>query len=122
MKTRVHRPEDAKTWAQPASFLNLKLTYGDGYIMISQPNFIDKLLQAANMENCKPISTFNPTGELRFKESDCPTTEEQKEYMSKIDYRKIIGSLLWISLMTRPMLADIVRTASSFLNNPGKKH
>ena len=85
MKTRVHRPDDVKTWAQPTSFLNLKLTYGDGHIMISQPNFIDKLLQAANMENCKPISSFNPTGEMRFQEADCPTTEDEKAYMSKID-------------------------------------
>ena len=119
MKTRVHRPEDVKTWAQPTSLLNLKLTYGDDYIMISQPNFIDKLLQAANMENCKPISSFNPTGEMRFQEADCPTTEDEKAYMSKIDYRKIIGSLLWISLMSRPVLSNIVRAASSFLNNPG---
>jgi len=123
LKTKVHRPTDVKTEKWPKSFLNLKLTYQqNGSILISQPFFIDKLLQLTNMENCKDLKTFNPSGNMRFSRDNCPESEKEKQEVEKWPVRQTVGCMLYLSLMTRPCLSRAVSAASTIVSNPSKTH
>ena len=51
-----------------------------------------------------------------------PQTEVEKEYMSTIPYREVIGSLLWLSMGTRPDITYAVSQSAKFSANPGIEH
>ena len=63
LQQKMLKPTDVKVWKQPASFLNIDITYGDGSIKLSQPGFIDKLLQVSEMQDANP--RMNHTRVLR---------------------------------------------------------
>ena len=91
-------------------------------MLINQPVFIDKILQVTNMEKSKPLQTFNPTGRMEFSKDDCPKSAKEKEEMEKYPVRTATGTLLYLSLMTRPVITRSVSAASSIVSNPGKAH
>jgi len=51
-----------------------------------------------------------------------PTTQEEKENMKTKPYRELVGSLLWLSLGTRPDIAYAVSQIAKFNANPGPLH
>ena len=51
-----------------------------------------------------------------------PTTEEEKTFMGTMPYREVIGSLLWLSLGTRPDITYAVSQVAKFSANPGRDH
>ena len=50
----------------------------------------------------------------------CPTSNEDKEFMSKVPYLSAIGSLMYAVVVTRPSIA--LGVVSRFMSNPNKKH
>ena len=65
-----------------------------GLLFLSQQNYINKVLDRFNIKDVKPIST--PIA-LHFKLSvkQCPSTDEDIEYMSKVSYSSAVGSLMY---------------------------
>ena len=53
--------------------------------------------------------------------ADCPTTDEEKQEMSTIPYRSLIGSLMYLVVCTRPDMAYSVYFLAR-LANPGPRH
>ena len=74
------------------------------------------------MEESKPLNTSNPTGMLEFTKDDCPKNAKEKQEMEKYPMRTAVGCLLYLSLMTRPVITKAVSAASSIVSNPGKAH
>lgn len=52
----------------------------------------------------------------------CATTEEEKIEMKNIPYRQAIGSLLFLTMITRPDISFSVNVLSRYCENPGKEH
>ena len=51
-----------------------------------------------------------------------PTNETEKQAMATLPYREVIGSLLWLSLGTRPDITYAVSQVAKFSANPGPEH
>jgi hypothetical protein len=51
-----------------------------------------------------------------------PTTDFEVAEMEQLPYRKIIGSLIYISVTARPDIAYAVNKCAQFMANPGKQH
>ena len=51
-----------------------------------------------------------------------PIDDAEKEAMRNIPYREVIGSLLWLSLGTRPDITYAVSQVAKFSANPGPEH
>ena len=51
-----------------------------------------------------------------------PTDAAGKAIMSHLPYRAVIGSLLWLSLGTRPDITYAVSQVAKFSANPGLEH
>jgi len=51
-----------------------------------------------------------------------PTTEEEKAKVSKLPYREAVGTLLWLSLGTRPDISYAVSQVAKFNDCYGEKH
>ena len=73
------------------------------------------------MENAKPLSTPLSMHSKLSKE-ECPKSDHEKEFMSKIRYQSAVGSLMYAKIATRPDIAFAVGVVSRFLSNLGKKH
>ena len=63
------------------------------------------------MEKAKPVSTPLAT-HMKLSISQCPSTEEDKEYMRKVPYLSAVGSLMYAMVSTRPDIAYAVSTVS----------
>ena len=73
------------------------------------------------MQDAKPVSTplashFKLTKEM------CPKTQEEIDYMSKVPYSSIVGSLMYAMVCTRPNIAHAVGVVSKYMNDPSKEH
>ena len=63
-----------------------------GKLWLSQSKYITKVLEKFNMLDCKPVST--PLAEhFKLSAQECPSTEEEKEEMSKVPYASLVGCL-----------------------------
>jgi len=51
-----------------------------------------------------------------------PGSESERINMQNIPYREVIGSLLWLSLGTRPDITFAVSQVAKFSANPGPDH
>ena len=63
------------------------------------------------MENAKPLSTPLPTY-VKLSTCDSPTFDEDKEFMTKVPYQSVIGSLMYAMVATRPDIAFAVGAVS----------
>jgi hypothetical protein len=81
---------------------------------------INKTLDNFQMSDCKVVAT--PSEVRKLTKADCPSTQQQKDEMSKVPYKSLIGSLQYIALSTRPDIAYAVNQLSRFLSDPGHQH
>ena len=73
-------------------------------LTLSQSEYIEKVLGRFKMKDEKTISTplanhFKLTKEM------CPKTQEEIDYMSKVPYSSVVGSLMYAMVCTRPYIA-----------------
>ena len=52
----------------------------------------------------------------------CPKTQEEKQVMSQLPYRSILGQALYIAITTRPDIVPAVSACGKFAENPGQEH
>eukprot|EP00253_Pinus_taeda_P003064 PITA_03064 len=90
-------------------------------LTLSQNEYIQKVLKRFNMHNAKPISTpFS--SHLKLSKEMCPRTQEDMDYMSKVQYASTVGILMYARVYTRPDIAHAVGVVSRYMNNLGKEH
>ena len=73
------------------------------------------------MEDCKPTSTPMAPN-LVLSKSHCPSTPEEVQEMKLIPYRKAVGSLMYLSVATRPDITTAVGMCCRFMQSPGMHH
>ncbi|KAE8660822.1 putative ribonuclease H protein [Hibiscus syriacus] len=101
--------------------MRIKRDTKSGTLMLSQAEYINKVLSMFNMQDAKLVST--PLGvHFRLSKERSPKTEEERAHMEKVSYASTIGSLMYAMVCTRPYIAHTVRTVSRYMNNPGKVH
>ena len=73
------------------------------------------------MQDSKPVKVPIPLG-VKLSVEQCPKTQEEEEYMSRVPYASAVGSLMYVMVCTRPDIAHAVGVLSRFMSNPGKEH
>ena len=90
-------------------------------LLLHQASYIKEILHKSNMTDCKPSSVpANPS--VRLSKDMSPRSNEEQAHMSRIPYRQIVGSLLYLVSGTRPDIAYSVSQVCRFMQNPGKQH
>ncbi|KAE8684911.1 Actin-depolymerizing factor 1 [Hibiscus syriacus] len=101
--------------------MRIKRDTKSGTLMLSQAEYINKVLSRFNMQDAKPVST--PLGvHFRLSKDQSPKTEEERAHMVKVPYASAIGSLMYAMVCTIPDIAHAVGAVSRYMNNPGKVH
>jgi hypothetical protein len=80
---------------------------------ISQTAYIDMVLDKFGMADCKPVLT--PMGGTLTKTND-------KESKPDSEYMKLVGSLLYAALVTRPDIAFAVQSLGKHLQRSNEEH
>ena len=88
-------------------------------IWLSQKNYMKKILQHFNMQDCKQISTPLPIN-FKLSSSMSPSNEVERMEMSRVPYASVVGSLMFFMICTRPDIAQAVGAASRYIANPGR--
>ena len=85
-------------------------------ITIDQIDYANKIVKRFGQENCKPVTTPLPGGYKPQSFKGVATAQNRSKYQS------IIGSLLYLTLGTRPDIAYAVILMSQFMTNPLDEH
>ena len=94
------------------NFLGMQVQMKDGTIAISHEGYISKLLEKWNMSDCRVAK--DPKSNVQFDKNSKPFDENL--------YRNVIGSLLYLSVLTRPDIAFAVNRLAQFNNCPKETH
>jgi len=94
-------------------FLGTQFIHYNGSIKMNQTRYLTKLLEKYNMDNCKPRST---PCELKL------NLDSDKVSDVCVQYREIVGSLIYAMTCTRPDLCWVVTVLSQRLADPSDEH
>ncbi|UYV73755.1 hypothetical protein LAZ67_11000746 [Cordylochernes scorpioides] len=94
-------------------------TEKDGSISIDQEKYIEELLAKYRMKEVKPISTPMDSNSKLTKIS---SIEGENEPVKKVEYQSLIGSLIYLSVSTRPDISYAVSALGQFSNDPRRQH
>lgn len=83
---------------------------------MGQTTYAKKVLEKSRMENSKPVSTPVDMNSKLVKHSD------DKEGVDLIQFQSAVGSLLYLSIKTRPDIAYAVNNVARFCAKPTKHH
>ena len=73
------------------------------------------------MQDCR-VSDVPALNTTHLSYLDSPTTQEERNNMTDIPYRQLIGSLLFAAITIIPEISYAVSKCAEFMNNPGYKH
>ena len=97
-------------------FLGVNVVQNNDSIFIHQAPYVCSLLEQFNFKNCKPINT--PVDTSNNLEKSC----EDSDVFDIETYQSAIGSLLYLSMRTRPDIAFAVSNVSKYCSKPSIKH
>jgi hypothetical protein len=92
-----------------------------GLLFLSQHGYIQKVFRHFNMHDSKPVSTLIAP-HFKLSSSQSPSTDSDFEYMSKVSYSSVVGSLMYAMVCSRPNLSYAMSLVSRYMTNPGKEH
>lgn len=110
---------DIRDMGVPKHCIGLEVDVKDGEISISQPGYISSIVKKYGLENCKPVKIPMQANIKLEKE---PTISGEAEKVDEKLYQEIIGSLLYLSLYSRPDIMCAVSMLSQFSKDPRKQH
>ena len=90
-------------------------------LYLSQKKYIEKVLHRFNMQNAKPVST-PLAAHLQLSATLSPKTDDERDYMSRVPYSSVVGSLMYAMVCSRPDLSYVVSAVSRYMENPSKEH
>jgi hypothetical protein len=92
-----------------------------GLLFLSQQNYVKKVFQRFNMHDAKSVSTpIAP--HFKLSTAQCPSIDQEIEYMSRVPYSSVVGSLMYVMVCSRPDLSYAMSLVSKYISNPGKEH
>jgi hypothetical protein len=114
---------DMKDLRATKKILGMEITRdrNSGLLFLSQQSYIKKVLQRFNMHDAKPVSTpIAP--HFKLSATQCASTDEDVEYMSRVPYSSAVGSLMYAMVCSCPDLSYAMSLVSRYMANPGKEH
>lgn len=91
-------------------FLGIDFNQSDHCVTMSQAKYVEKILERFDMQNCKPRST---PCELKL-----AYTDDAEKMTDVRKYREAVGSLIYLSVCTRPDLSFVVSKLSQYFAEP----
>ena len=101
--------------------IEIKRDRSRGLLGLSQQSYINKVLKRFDMSNCSSGEVPMSKGD-KLNKKQCPKTNQEREEMKSRPYARLVGSLMYAQVCTRPDLAYAVGMLSRFQSDPGFEH
>jgi len=88
---------------------------------MSQEAFINSILTHFNLADAAPTTTPLMPG-TQLTKADCPTAQADKDEMTGIPYRQLVGALSSLALRTHPDVTFTTSSLGCFGHNVGCMH
>ena len=121
LKLKLNRKYKLNDLGEVKKFIGMRIIRYRDRIEMDLEQYIDKMLDKFKLKDCR-VSDVPAVTSVDLSQEQCPSTEEERLYMSNIPYRELIGSLLFASTTLVPEISCIVSKLASFMNNPGRAH
>ncbi|KAJ8709817.1 hypothetical protein PYW08_000038 [Mythimna loreyi] len=115
LKSQLSTSFKLKDLGELRQCLGMNVKIENGKIFVDQKLFIEKLLSKFNMNNCKSAETPMEVN-LKLEKSENLISK------SKYPYQQLIGSLMYLSVLTRPDISYCVSYLSQFNNSYREIH
>ncbi|KAK3719576.1 hypothetical protein QZH41_006798 [Actinostola sp. cb2023] len=116
VKQNISERFEVKDMGELKYFLGVQVIQEDGKVWIGQPTYTENILKKFGMENCKPVSTpVDPNFKLTKAGADNVPHNQS-------DYQSVVGSLLYLSSVSRPDIAFAVSNVARYSSNPTNEH
>jgi len=116
IKDALSRRFDIKDMGSLRYFLGMTISQSENEIWIGQPKYTSNLVKKFGMQDCKPVSTpIDPSTQLEAASSEDLPVDQEK-------YQSVIGSLMYLSVSTRPDISFAVGNLARFSAKPTKAH
>ena len=118
VKKALSEKFEVKDMGELHHFLGTKVLQNkqNGEVWIGQPAYTQTVLRKFNMENAKPVDTPVDISSKLVKMNEDSESANQEQFQSAV------GSLLYLSTMTRPDITYAVSNVAKFCANPAKEH
>ena len=90
-------------------------------LFLTQAGYVRKVLNKFEIVNVKEVSTSLAT-HFKLSKQQKPSDDTDIEYMKKVPYSSVVGSIMYAIVCTRPDIAYSVGLVSIFMGNLGKTH
>lgn len=101
--------------------IEIKRDTKNGLLGLSQLSYINKVLTRFDMQKCAPGEVPVSKCDKLHKEQ-CPKTDLERESMKTKPYARLVGSIMYAQVCTRPDLAYAVGILARFQSDPGQEH
>ena len=89
-----------------------------GRLSLSQKEYIEKVFHRFNIQNAKPITT-PLAAHFRLSSTLCSQLDEEVDYMSRVPYSSVVGSLMYAMVCSCP---DLAYAVNRYMEKLGKEH
>lgn len=89
-------------------------------IVLSAPQYVEKILAKFQMNTCHPISTPTEKGTPRL--STLPPNPDDSEIKASFPYREAVGSIMYAAITIRPDISFIAGQLAQHCENPSPAH
>ncbi|KAE8684184.1 Flotillin-like protein 1 [Hibiscus syriacus] len=124
LKTQLNREFEMKDLGEAKKILGMEISRDKKLrrLYLSQKEYLRKVLKRFGInEMSEPVSTpLAP--HFKLGASISPKDDAEREYMSKVPYASVIGSLMYAMVCTRPDISQAVGVVSRYIHDPGKEH
>ena len=90
-------------------------------IGLSQSTYLDKVLKRFKMENSKKGNLPLHHG-IKIGKSQCPSSQDERDRMSRVPYASAVGSIMYAMTCTRPDVSYALSMVSRYQQDPGEAH
>jgi hypothetical protein len=121
LKAQLSSEFEMKNLGVAKKILGMEITRHIKYdlLFLSQHDYINKVLHHFNMPDANKVTTpIAPHFELSS--TQCPVTDEDVEYMSRVTYSSDVGSLIYAMVCSHPDLSYAMSLVSRYMANLGK--
>jgi hypothetical protein len=123
LKTQLSSKFEMMDLGVAKKVLGMEITRGRKFslLFLSQHGYIQKVLYHFNMHDSKTVSTPIPP-HFKLSSSQSPNTDSEFEYMPKVPYSSVVGSLMYAMICSHLDLSYAMNLVSRYMANPSKEY
>ena len=121
LKAQMARIFDMKDLGDSKQILGIQIHKyrRNGKLSFSQEKYVEKILVRFEM-NKEKIVNVPLASHFKLSSGLCPSSVEEKDYMSRVPYANAVGCLMYAMVCTRTVISHAIGVVSKYMTNPGK--